>query len=174
MPSQLEGCQQESEMGFLQRAREAASQVTEQAHQAAERAGDGSGQGSLHEAMTRAKDHARGAADVARRGVRTVIEKIDPATLADVVIKATALQELTNRALADKRSPYRISGISISASVPPGITFSIGRVDDGRHAAGEQRSSQEILASGDSAEILSLEGNDTLAAAPPAGTTGAV
>jgi hypothetical protein len=73
---------------------------------------------------------ARAAMGAARRGVSTVVERIDPGVLADLVIKATALQELTNRALRDKKSPYRISEVSITASIPPGISFAITRMDD--------------------------------------------
>ena len=65
----------------------------------------------------------------ARRGVSTVVERIDPGVLADLIIKATALQEMTNSSLRDKRSPYRINEISIAASIPPGVTFAIGRID---------------------------------------------
>ena len=46
------------------------------------------------------------------------------------MIKATALQEMTNKSLRLKKSPYRISEITISASIPPGVTFAIGRIDD--------------------------------------------
>ena len=53
--------------------------------------------------------------------------KTDAETL---IIKATALQEMTNAALRKKRSPYRISEVVISASIPPGVSFSIGRGDD--------------------------------------------
>jgi hypothetical protein len=66
----------------------------------------------------------------ARRGVSTVVERIDPSVLADLIIKSTALQEMTNTSLREKRSPYRISEVNITASIPPGITFSIGRQDD--------------------------------------------
>ncbi len=67
---------------------------------------------------------------MARRGVGTVIERIDPGTLAELIIRATALQEMTNASLREKRSPYRIAEISIAASIPPGVTFAIGRIDD--------------------------------------------
>ena len=65
----------------------------------------------------------------ARRGVTTIIEKIDPALLADVVIKATALQEKANTALRAKKSPYRISEVVISAAIPPQVSFAIARKD---------------------------------------------
>ena len=42
---------------------------------------------------------------MARRGVTTVVERIDPGTLAELIIKATALQEMTNKALRTKGRP---------------------------------------------------------------------
>lgn len=81
----------------------------------------------------------------ARKSMATVVEKIDPSTLADLIIKATALQEKTNASLRDKRSPYRISEISITASIPPGVSFVIGRIEDGNVAAGTAVSSAELL-----------------------------
>ena len=66
---------------------------------------------------------------MARRGVTTVIERIDPGTLAELIIKATALQEMTNAlaareavALPDRRDldlrvdPARRSGSRSAAS----------------------------------------------------------
>ena len=47
----------------------------------------------------------------ARRGVSTVVERIDPGVLADLIIKATALQEMTNTSLREKQSPYRIAEV---------------------------------------------------------------
>ncbi len=73
---------------------------------------------------------ARAAMGAARRGVSTVVERIDPGVLADLIIKATALQEMTNRSLRQKRSPYRIAEVSITASIPPGISFAISRIDE--------------------------------------------
>ena len=125
-------------MSFLQRAREAAETAAEGAKKAA---GDAAGAASQVAAQatrtaqdpeTQAKLNKRGreAVGLARRGVSTVVERIDPGTLAEVIIKATALQEMTNAALRKKRSPYRISEVVISASIPPGVSFSIGRGDD--------------------------------------------
>ena len=53
-----------------------------------------------------------------------------PGVLADIVIKATALQEKANRSLRAKRSPYRITELVISAAIPPNVQFSIARIDD--------------------------------------------
>lgn len=76
----------------------------------------------------------------------TVVERIDPSTLADLIIKATAVQERTNASLRDKRSPYRISEIVLSASIPPGISFTIGRIDEGEILSGTSVSSAELIA----------------------------
>ena len=45
-------------------------------------------------------------------------------------IKSTALQEKTNAALRMKGSPYRIAEVTITATLPPQIGFSITRVGD--------------------------------------------
>jgi hypothetical protein len=66
----------------------------------------------------------------ARNTLVTAVERIDPALLADIVIKATALQDRTNRALRDKESAYRIAEITITATIPPQIGFTISRIGD--------------------------------------------
>ena len=104
---------------------------------------------------------AREAVGLARRGVTTVVERIDPGTLAEVIIKATALQELTNASLREKRSPYRISEVVISASIPPGVSFSIGRGDDIDDAipTGDVSSEALVEALDESGEsVVSLDG----------------
>jgi len=125
-------------MSFLQRAREAAETAAEGAKKAAGEAAGAASQvaaqatRTAQDPETQAKLNKRGreAVGLARRGVSTVVERIDPGTLAEVIIKATALQEMTNASLRKKRSPYRISEVVISASIPPGVSFSIGRGDD--------------------------------------------
>ena len=72
----------------------------------------------------------RGAAGQAKRGIMTAIEKIDPGLLADIIIKATALQERANKSLRDKASAYRVAEITITATMPPQIGFSISRLGD--------------------------------------------
>jgi hypothetical protein len=114
-------------MSFIKRAREAAEAAAEQAQHAAGMATKSAADPATQEKLGQ---QARAAMGAARRGVSTVVERIDPGVLADLVIKATALQELTNRALRDKKSPYRISEVSITASIPPGISFAITRMDD--------------------------------------------
>jgi hypothetical protein len=97
--------------------------------------------------------------------MKTVVERIDPATLAELIIKATALQEMANKALRDKGSPYRISEITISATIPPGVNFAIGRIDDPEAAAAAGLlSSTALLAAAATEEptIVSLAGDEDL------------
>jgi len=91
----------------------------------------------------------KGGLATAGRGARTMVERIDPGILADVVIKATALQEKANARLRRKGSMYRIGEIQVTASLPPGISFSIERIGDADHdaaAGGPLLSSTELLA----------------------------
>jgi hypothetical protein len=76
------------------------------------------------------KVRARAALKKAKRGFTTVLERIDPRILADVVVKATSLQEKANKSLKERGSAYRIGEITIGASFPPSIQFSIERIDD--------------------------------------------
>jgi hypothetical protein len=76
------------------------------------------------------KARAQSALRKAKRGFSTALERIDPKILADVVIKATSLQERANASLKARGSVYRIGEIGIGASIPPSITFTIERVDD--------------------------------------------
>jgi hypothetical protein len=123
----LEGGQ----VSFIKRAAEQAQQAAEAARvratDVAAAAGRSAGDPATQERLGK---QAREAMGMARRGISTVVERIDPGTLAELIIKATALQEMTNNSLRKKGSPYRISEIAIAASIPPGITFSIGRIDD--------------------------------------------
>jgi len=156
-------------VSFIKKAQEAAAQVAESArelaHDAAGAAGrtaaDPATQDRIGKGLTGAGAGAREAIGMAKRGVTTVIEKIDPGTLAELVIKATALQERTNKALRQKGSPYRISEISISASIPPSVSFAIQRLDDepeGMDAAVVSSSDlvEQIVESGDL--VLALDG----------------
>src|SRR3954464_11292833 len=147
-------------MSFMKRAQEAAAQVAAMANQTAN-------DPATQEQISRS---AREALGVARRGVTTVVEKIDPATLAELIVRATALQEMTNRALREKASPYRIAEISISASIPPSVSFSIGRIgDEVEEVVGRVHSSAELVARADAAElVLALDGTTVDEAALPA------
>lgn len=111
------------------------------------------------------KEQARRFAGRARRGLTTIVERIDPGLLADVVIKATALQEKANASLRAKRSPYRISEVVISAAIPPQVSFTIARIDDQEEEiSGEVRESSELVApaAGEEGAVLALDGS-----APP-------
>jgi hypothetical protein len=143
-------------MSFLNRAKEAAQAAAEQAQQAA-----GMATKTAQDPATQEKlgQQARSALGAARRGVSTVVERIDPGVLADLIIKSTALQEMTNASLRQKKSPYRIAEVNITASIPPGITFAISRVDDVDLVGGEVSSEllvDEMPATGDA--VISLDG----------------
>ena len=150
-------------MSFLDRARQAA----EQARQAAS---DGIGAMTTPEAKADMRQEAsrvgrdlKGAAGQVGQGLITAVEKIDPGILADLVIKATAIQEVANRSLREKGSIYRISEISITASIPPQIGFAIGRIGDEletERQVGMLHASSELvdsLATED--EVVDLEGD---------------
>ena len=152
-------------MSFIKRAQEAAetarARVEEAASAATRTAQDPSTAERVNRGLAGATQGAKEAVGIAKRGVTTVIERIDPGTLADLVIKATALQEMTNKALRTKGSPYRISEISIAASIPPGVTFAIGRLDDEPESIeGDVRTSSELIeATADRGElVLALDG----------------
>jgi hypothetical protein len=134
-------------VSFIKRAAEQAQQAAEAARaRATDAAAAVSHSAADPGTQDRLGKQAREAMGMARRGISTVVERIDPGTLAELVIKATALQEMTNNSLRKKGSPYRISEISIAASIPPGITFAIGRIDDvAESITGEGVSSAELV-----------------------------
>jgi len=121
-------------MSFLERAKQAAQQAAEQAKVAADQArqtvSDSADRASAAINDPATAEKARQALSRAKRGIATAIDRIDPNVLADVVIKATALQERANAALRAKGSPYRISEVGIGAAIPPSVTFTIARTDD--------------------------------------------
>jgi hypothetical protein len=150
-------------VSFIKKAQEAAVQAAEVARARAQEAAAVANRAAADPATTETLARsARDAVGMARRGVTTVIEKIDPSTLADLIIKATALQEMTNTALRDKRSPYRISEVDITASIPPGVTFAIGRLEPGDEAMGGSVVSSEQLVTAQAASggeaVISLDG----------------
>jgi hypothetical protein len=175
-------------VSFIKRAQEAASQAAEAARlKAQEATGQSTGasgdavttQDMLGKSLSGAGASAREAIGMAKRGMNTVIEKIDPGTLAELVIKATALQEMTNKSLRSKGSPYRISEISISASIPPAVTFAIQRLGEEAEEVGAAVVSssdlvEQIVESGDL--VLSLDGTtvDPAAVEPPVAGRGAM
>src|SRR6478672_9964957 len=104
------GPREDATVSFMKRAQDMAKGAAEQAQIAAGQAKVKAGE-AASVANQRAADpatqerlgkSAREAMGLARRGVTTVVERIDPGTLAEVVIKATALQEMTNAALRRK------------------------------------------------------------------------
>ena len=150
-------------MSFIKRAQEAAAQAAAMANRTAS-------DPATQEAVSRS---AREAVGMARRGVTTVIEKIDPATLAELIVRATALQEMTNASLRQKGSPYRIAEISISASIPPAVSFAISRLgDETEEIVGEVVSSAELVEQAEDAGelVIALDGTtvDDSAIAPTA------
>ena len=154
-------------MSFIKRAQEAAAQVAQMANQTA----------NDPETQAQLQRSAREAVGMARRGVTTVIEKIDPGTLAELIVRATALQEMTNRSLREKGSPYRIGEISISASIPPAVSFAISRLgDEPEEVVGQVHSSAELVEQADDAGelVLALDGTTVDDATIAAAATAAV
>ena len=115
-------------MSFFEKAKQAADRAAEQAKVAAAQAGV----------------QAKAATEKVKRG-------LTPERLADLIIKATALQERTNTTLREKGSPYRIQEISVTASIPPNIGFTIARMAD-----------SEVGRVVESAEILERLGEDAV------------
>lgn len=145
-------------MSFLKRAQEAAAAAAEQAQHAAGMASKTAADPATQEKLGQ---QARSALGAARRGVSTVVERIDPGVLADLIIKSTALQEMTNKSLREKQSPYRIAEVSITASIPPGVTFAISRMDDKDEVVTGTTVSSEALAAdlNESGEaVIALDG----------------
>lgn len=144
-------------MSFFDKARQSAAEGLHQLTGAEAKS-------DVREAAGQVGASMRDLAGQARRGVVTVIEKIDPDTLADLIIKATAIQEKANRALSRKGSTYRIGDLSITATIPPQIGFSITRIGDAEEvvAPGEllldSSELESAVASADQA-VLSLEGD---------------
>lgn len=129
-------------MTFMEKARQAAGVAASAAAKAsvevgsqAAKAGAEISSKAAHQAATTIRDpatkaRAQAALKKAKHGFTTALERIDPKILADVVVKATSLQERANASLQQRGSVYRIGEIGIGASIPPSITFTIERVDD--------------------------------------------
>lgn len=129
-------------MTFMEKARQAAgvaagaaAKVSVEVGSQAAKAGAEISSKAAHQAATTIRDpatkaRARSALKKAKHGFTTALERIDPKILADVVVKATSLQEKANASLKTRGSAYRIGEITIGASFPPSIQFSIERVDD--------------------------------------------
>jgi hypothetical protein len=157
-------------MGIFEKARQAAEQAADEARRRAEGAAsqlsDPATQEKAKQALDMAGKQTRVGLGHAKRGISTAIDKIDPNVLADVIIKATSLQEKANAALRDKGSPYRVAEVAIAASIPPQVTFSIGRIDDPEEAppAADLIESTELLEDSpiDGLDIVSLDGTVVL------------
>jgi hypothetical protein len=146
-------------LGFFERARLRAEQAAAQARRAVEEAGVMASEqakvaqaaidrGGQRLADPSTGERARDALRRARRGVATAVDRIDPNVLADIVIKATALQERANRSLRAKGSVYRISEVVLGASIPPTINFSIARIrEQDDEPTGNEVASTELVAS---------------------------
>jgi len=105
------------------------------------------------------KMKAQSALRKAKRGFTTALERIDPKILADVVVKATSLQERANASLRERGSVYRIGEIAIGASIPPSIQFSIVRIDDADGAGGMD--SMSLLAQ-DADQLAAVDATETI------------
>jgi hypothetical protein len=122
-------------MSFLEKARQAADKAAEQARIAADKAGA----------------QAKVAGEKVRRSVTHE-------RLAELIVKATALQERTNDELRSKQSPYRITEISVTASFPPNIGFVIARVAEPEpEVTGPVVDSTELLAQEGEAPVLEVD-----------------
>jgi hypothetical protein len=125
-------------MSFLDRAKQVAGQAASTAAKVGAEVGREAAKVGAEvgtKAATTIRDpatqaRARSALNKAKRGFTTALERIDPKILADVVVKATSLQERANASLKERGSVYRIGEIGIGAAIPPSITFTIERVDD--------------------------------------------
>ena len=103
-----------------------------------------------------------------RAGLAAALDHFDPSILAGIIVRAMALQEATNESLHGKRSPYRISGLTITAGLPPTISFAITRLplDEELHEdAAAAAAIPDAAAAPDAATPSD--------APPPAGTTSA-
>ena len=149
-------------MSFLDRARQAAEQARQTASDGIAARMTPEAKAEMREQASQMGTQMKGAAGQAKRGLITAIEKIDPGLLADIIIKATALQERANKSLRDKASAYRVAEITITATMPPQIGFSISRLGDIDEEIPEAAliSSDDLEAAGATAdtEVVSLDG----------------
>ena len=134
-------------MSFMQRAREAADRAAEQARAAADqartKANDPTNAERARQVMLAAGAQARIAGGAAKRGIANLV---NPEVLADLIIKATAIQEKTNKSLRAKGSAYRVAEVTITATLPPQIGFSIARLGEIEEAlTGHEKDSSELL-----------------------------
>lgn len=147
-------------MSFMDKARKAADQARQSAAQQIGAMTTPEAKAEMREAASQVGGQVRGAAGHAKRGLVSALDRMDPGLLADVIIKATALQESANRRLRSKGSTYRIGEITITAGLPPQVGFTIERLGD----APEEAPTGEMLSSSE------LESTVAVDDAPPAST----
>jgi hypothetical protein len=154
-------------VSFLERAKSVAGQAASTAakvgadvgRETAKVAGTAGGKAvaTIRDPATKVK--AQSALKKAKRGFTTALERIDPKILADVVVKATSLQERANASLRERGSVYRIGEIAIGASIPPSIQFSIVRIDDAEGAGALDSTS---LLEQDAEQRAAVDGTETI------------
>jgi hypothetical protein len=151
--------QNRAAVSFLDKARQATERARQVTEQAVASATSEESQARMQAAAKGAGGGLRGAAGSARKGMITLVEKIDPGLLADIIIKATALQERTNSELTTKRSAYRIGELTITATIPPQIGFAITRIsdDDLEELRAKAISAEELVEAASSDAIVSLD-----------------
>jgi hypothetical protein len=133
-------------MSFFEKARQAADKAAEQAKMAAEKASE------------QAKIAAAQAGAQAKVAGERVRRSLTHERLAELIVKATALQERTNAELRSKQSPYRITEINVTASFPPNIGFVIARVTETEpEVTGPVVESTELLEQVGEAPVLEVE-----------------
>jgi len=103
-------------MSFLDRAKQAANQAAEAAKHAATEAQAAAQRTSDKLSDPATAEKARQALSRAKKGISTAIDRIDPSVLADVVIKATALQEKANAALKAPGVKESLNKLGIEAA----------------------------------------------------------
>ena len=130
-------------MSFMDKARKAADQARQSASQGIGAMTTPEAKAEMREAASHVGGQMRGAAGQAKRGLVTALDRIDPSLLADIIIKATALQESANRTLRRKGSMYRVGEITITAGLPPQVGFTVERLGD----APEEDAIEELLTS---------------------------
>jgi hypothetical protein len=155
-------------MSFFDKARQAAEQARQAASVSARQASEQIKQSApgwqeqTKQGLNTAGVGLKEGAGKARKGIITVVERIDPGILADIVIKATALQEKANASLRAKGSPYRIAEITITATIPPQIGFSIARLGDAEEAlTGQEVTSMQLVDAEEATpegSVLTLDG----------------
>ncbi len=154
-------------MGLMDKAKQAAEQAKAATAQAMDQAK--AGHAAQSGGMSTGQDLKRQLTQAGRWGrtsLSTLVEKIDPGLLADLIIKATAAQEKANEALKAKESVYRVAEINITATIPPQIGFAVSRVGDiEEELTGHESESTDLLAAGSAdmeSPVVSLAGDEPL------------